>query len=128
MKFEELSDSQWKFIRFHLPPQPRVGRKRANDRKTINGILFVLVTGCRWRDVPRRYGSYITMRKRLRHWSEEGVWDRILSALREYVYEQGKLSLDIVSVDSTLVDSKKVVNSWNSTAKREEKALKSTPP
>ena len=68
------------------------------------------------------------MWKRLRRWSEEGVWDRILSALREYAYEQGKLSLDIVSVDSTLVDSKKVVSSWNSTAKREEKALKSTPP
>src|SRR5512136_710504 len=113
MKFEELSDSQWKFIRFHLPPQPRVGRKRADDRKTINGILFVLMTGCRWRDVPRCYGSYVTMWKRLKRWSKDGVWDRILSALQECAYLKGKLSLTVVSVDSTLVDSKKVASSWN---------------
>lgn len=125
MKFEELSDPQWKFIRFHLPPQPRVGRKRADDRKTINGILFVLMTGCRWRDVPRCYGSYVTMWKRLKRWSEDGVWDRILSALQECAYLKGKLSLTVVSVDSTLVDSKKVASLQNSTAIREERALKS---
>jgi transposase len=128
MEFRELSDAQWKFIRFHLPPQPKVGRKRANDRKTINGILFILITGCRWRDIPRCYGPYITIWKRLKWWSEEGVWDRILSALQGCAYMEGKLSLDIVSIDSTLVDSKKVVSLWSSTATKVEKALKSTPP
>ncbi|WP_416182806.1 transposase [Methanosarcina sp.] len=43
--FEELSDAQWKYIRSHLPPQLKVRRKRINDRQTINGILYVLVTG-----------------------------------------------------------------------------------
>jgi transposase len=52
MEFRELSDEQWKFIRPHLPPQPITGRKRADDRKVINGILFVLITGCRWGDMP----------------------------------------------------------------------------
>jgi transposase len=126
MKFEELSDSQWKFIRYQLPPQPRVGRKRADDRKTINGILFVLIIGCQWRDVPRCYGSYVTMWKRLKRWSTDGVWDGVLSALQECAYLQGKLSLNVVSVDSTLVDSKKVASSWSSMATREEKALKFT--
>ncbi len=32
-KYGELSDSQGKFIRFHLPPQPSAGRKRTDDRK-----------------------------------------------------------------------------------------------
>jgi len=39
MRFAELSDEQWEFIKPHIPPQPIVGRKRADDRKTINGIL-----------------------------------------------------------------------------------------
>jgi transposase len=47
MRFAELTDKQWEFIKPHLPPQPIVGRKRADDRRTINGILYVLNTGCR---------------------------------------------------------------------------------
>jgi len=39
MRFAELSDEQWEFIKPHIPPQPIVGRRRADDRKTINGIL-----------------------------------------------------------------------------------------
>ncbi|WP_080936533.1 transposase [Methanosarcina mazei] len=48
MHFKELSDAQWDYIHLHLPPQPKVRRKRVNARKTINGILYVLVTGCQW--------------------------------------------------------------------------------
>ncbi|MGE5418521.1 MAG: transposase [Accumulibacter sp.] len=33
----------------HFPSQPITGRKRADNRKVINCILFVLITGCRWR-------------------------------------------------------------------------------
>jgi transposase len=43
MEFRELSDEQWEFIKPHLPPQPITGRKRADDRKVLNGILFVLI-------------------------------------------------------------------------------------
>ncbi|MBN1134658.1 MAG: transposase [Methanosarcinaceae archaeon] len=56
MGFNELSDEQWKFIKRFLPPQLITGRKRVDDRKVINGILFVLITGCRWRDMPPCYG------------------------------------------------------------------------
>jgi hypothetical protein len=35
----------------------RLGRPRADDRRTVNGILFVLRTGCRWHDLPREYGT-----------------------------------------------------------------------
>ena len=40
MQFTELNEEQWQFIKPHIPPQPIVGRKRADDRKTINGILY----------------------------------------------------------------------------------------
>jgi transposase len=50
-EFEELTEDQG-LIRPHLPPRPKVGRKRADDRKTINAILYVLITRCRWRDMP----------------------------------------------------------------------------
>lgn len=60
MEFRELSDEQCKFIKLHLPPQPITGRKRADDRKVINGILFVLIIGWRWGDMQKCYGSDTT--------------------------------------------------------------------
>jgi transposase len=57
MRFAELSDEQWEFVKLHLPSQPIVGRKRADNRRTINGILYILTTGCLWYDMPRRYGA-----------------------------------------------------------------------
>lgn len=121
MKFAELSDDQWEFIEPHLPPQPIVGRKRADDRKTINGILNVLITGCRWQDMPRCYGAYQTAWRRHKRWSEEGIWHKILVAVREQAYAIGKLSLETLAVDSTLIDSKKVVNLFGTTDIRDAK-------
>lgn len=110
MKFSDLTEDQWEYIKCFLPPQPKVGRKRADDRRTINGILYILETGCKWEDMPRCYGSYVTAWRRLRRWSEEGVWFKVLCAIRDTAYSAGKLSVDTVSVDSTLIDSKKVGN------------------
>jgi transposase len=47
----------------------------------LNGILYVLTTGCRWMDMPIKYGSYKTAWRRLKKWQDEGVWDKILKEL-----------------------------------------------
>jgi transposase len=125
MKFSDLTEDQWEYIKCLLPPQPRVGRKRAEDRRTINGILYVLKTGCKWKDMPRCYGSYVTAWRRLKRWSEEGIWFKILCAICDTAYHTGNLSIDTVSVDSTLIDSKKVGITQNITVTRDEKELKS---
>jgi transposase len=46
-----LSDEAWKALSPHLP-RGRPGKPRVDDRTVISGILHVLKTGCRWRDVP----------------------------------------------------------------------------
>jgi len=65
MSTVHLTDRQWAFIR---PRSPRVGRgrPRADDRRTIEGILYVLITGCRWQDLPREHGSPTTVWRRLK--------------------------------------------------------------
>ncbi len=78
MKFEELTDEEWELIEPLLPPPAPAGRPRADDRKTLNAILYVLTTGCKWMDLPREYGSYSTAWRRLKRWEEEEVWGRIL--------------------------------------------------
>src|SRR5829696_10560450 len=61
MRKVEITDEHWRRLEPLLPPPRRGrGRPRADDRKTLNGILYVLRTGCRWGDVPRKYGSPTT--------------------------------------------------------------------
>jgi putative transposase len=58
MEFRELSDGGCGVISPFLPPKPRRGgRALSDDRSLINGILYVVTTGCRWREMPRKYGS-----------------------------------------------------------------------
>jgi transposase len=60
MEFRGLSDDEWGVIKPLLPPMSRVCRPMADDRRVINGILYVPTTGCRWMDMPPEYGSYKT--------------------------------------------------------------------
>jgi hypothetical protein len=54
MKFKELSDAEWGIIKLQLPPPASTDRPRADDRKKINGILYVATTGFKWRDMPHK--------------------------------------------------------------------------
>jgi transposase len=66
MSFHEIDDVLWKSIEPYLPPQKsHTGRPRADMSKLINGILYVVMTGCTWKDVPRRYGSKCPQRNNL---------------------------------------------------------------
>ena len=60
-------------------------------------ILYVLRTGCPWRDLPHSYGNWHSIYTRFKRGSEKGLWWRILIALQQ----QGSMRLNIVLVDST---------------------------
>jgi transposase len=75
-----LTDKRRVFIRLLLPPSARTGRPRADDRRTIEGILNILITGCRWQDLPRDYGAPTTAWHRLKQRGEAGVWERLWRA------------------------------------------------
>ena len=61
----DLRDDQWELIAPLLPSQKKRGRPRADDRRTLNGILWVLRSGARWKDLPKEYGSRSTCHRRL---------------------------------------------------------------
>jgi transposase len=107
MKFEELSDEQWRFINPVLPPPAKTGRPRTNDRRTVNVILYVLTTECRWMDLPKKYGADSIAHRRLRRWEKDGVWRKIMDALISEGYSEGKLSIDKLSIDCDTIPAKK---------------------
>lgn len=78
-----------------LPPQARTGRPRADYRRAINGIPYVLITGCKWEDMPREYGAPVTAWRRLKRWQEEGIWQDLMNRLQESTScHEGVLDLD----------------------------------
>lgn len=107
MKFQEISDKQWDMIKPHLPKPAKTGRPRSNDRMILNGIMFVLVTGCRWAEMPKRYGSKSTSHRRLQKWQQEGIWKKVLSDAIKSAHLSGKTQLQKISVDSSTVPAKK---------------------
>ena len=76
----QLTDGEWSVIKPMLPNKPR-GVPRVDDRRTLNGIFWVLRSGAPWRDLPRRYGPHTTCYNRFIRWREAGVWDEIMAAL-----------------------------------------------
>lgn len=75
-----LSDEAWARIAPHLP-RGKPGKPRVDDRRVISGILHVLKTGCRWRDVPEAYGPPTTIYNRFNRWSSRGVWRRLFEKI-----------------------------------------------
>jgi len=79
----ELTAAEWARLAPLLPPQrPPTGRPRNDHRAVLGGILWVLRNRASWRDMPARFGNSNTAYKRYRLWSDSGLWERLLRALR----------------------------------------------
>jgi transposase len=61
-----------------LPNKSR-GIPRVDDRRVINGILWVLRSGAPWRDLPKSFGPYTTCYNRFVRWRRAGVWGQIMN-------------------------------------------------
>ena len=107
MRVEELTDNQWNLLLPSIPPHAPTGRPRADDKSIVNGILYVLMSGYRWMDMPSKYGSYKTAWERHKKWSTKDVWKNMMNSLISRGYNFGLINIDDLSVDSSTVPSKK---------------------
>ena len=106
----ELSDEQWALIAdlFPSPPSnPRGGRPRADAKRCLEGILWVLRSGARWKDLPRSFPSYVTCWRRFSEWSLSGVWDRAWERLVRQLDGQGQVNWDEGFADGSFSAAKK---------------------
>ncbi len=88
-----LSDEPWAVWPQVLPPEASTGRPPHDRRRIIEGILFVLKTGCPRRDVPVEFGNWSTVYERFRLWSHAGLWEQILAALQARQHASGEILL-----------------------------------
>ena len=105
--FEELSDDQWNYVKQYIPTQPRNENIKTEDKRIINGIRYVLETGCPWTEVPRKYGSYLSIHTRLKKWSAEGVLEPILSNIDSNEVYKERLSNYLMTADNQITSKRK---------------------
>jgi putative transposase len=85
----DLADEQWRILEPLLPPPKPGGRPRAVElREVVNGLLYVLGTGCPWRSLPHDLPPWPTVWTYFRHWRDDGTLDRVHDALRARVRRQ----------------------------------------
>lgn len=84
----QLTDEQWLLIEDLFPVEPMTragGRPWVPPRPCLEGILWILTTGARWKDLPKCFPSPSTCWRRLRDWTNSGVfreaWTRVLKKL-----------------------------------------------
>ena len=78
----DLTEAEWDLIAPLIPPAKRGGNKRSVDlREVVNGLMYVLSTGCQWRAIPKDLPPRSTLHDYLDLWSWDGTLDRIHFAL-----------------------------------------------
>ena len=82
---KHIPDVLWSEIEKLIPHKTSmVGRPEFDNRKTLNGIFFVLKTGIQWKELPEKYGAPTTIHSKFMKWCRMGIFEKILKKAREY--------------------------------------------
>ena len=82
----DLTDAEWHWIKDLIPGETGGGRHRDTDlRQVVNGILYLLRSGCSWRMLPKDFPPYTTVFGYYSRWRKDGTAIRIHDALRGQV-------------------------------------------
>ncbi len=111
MARRKISNELWVALEPLIPeftPSPKDGRRRTvDDRAALNGILYALLTGIPWEDLPQElgFGSVMTCWRRLRDWQAAGVWYRLHLAMLRRLREHDQIDWERASLDGASVSS-----------------------
>ncbi|SFJ70937.1 Putative transposase of IS4/5 family [Planctomicrobium piriforme] len=87
--------------------QPKGGRPPHSNREFLEGILFVLVTGCQWEKSPNCFPSPSTCWRRFDEWTRWGIFEGLWFALLMELDELGKIDWSEAAADAWFVRAKK---------------------
>ena len=77
----DLTVSQFEKIAVHIPEKKKTAPREIEYHQIVNGILYRLVNGCSWRNLPKDFPNYKTVFHYSNLWKKEGIWDKILDDL-----------------------------------------------
>lgn len=102
----DLTDEEWAHIAPLIPPARRGGNRRhVDEREVVNGLMYILSTGCQWRAIPKDFPPRSTLYDYFDLWSYDGALDRIHHALYVKCREQAGRE---ASPTAAIIDSQSV--------------------
>jgi transposase len=102
----DLSDEEWALVKPLIPPAKRGGGKRTVVmRNVVDGVMYVLSTGCQWRAIPKDLPPRSTLFDYLDLWSWDGTLERIHHTLYVACREQEERA---ASPTAAIIDSQSV--------------------
>ena len=82
----DLTDVEWRHIELLLPAPKHTGRPREwSLRLILDGIFYLVRSGCSWRMLPEEFPPWPTVHDYYRRWRKDGTWESIHGQLREQV-------------------------------------------
>ena len=117
----DLTDAEWDCIEQLIPPAKRGGGKRTVAmREVVNGLMYVLSTGCQWRYIPKDLPARSTVNDYFCRWSYDGTLDRIHHTLYVLCREQADRE---ASPTACIIDSQSVKSAEKGGPKSIRRAL-----
>ena len=102
----DLTDEEWALVKPLIPPAKRGGNKRhVDERAIVDGLMYILSTGCQWRALPKDLPPRSTVHDYFDLWSWDGTLDRIHHAL--YVKCRERAGRE-ASPSAAIIDSQSV--------------------
>ncbi|CZH22640.1 IS5-like element ISLpn10 family transposase [Legionella pneumophila] len=71
-------------------------KNEASLRRFIEGVWYVLRTGCQWRLLPYYYGHWRQIHRRYKVWSDRGIWSELMSVVSD-------VDIQTMMIDATIV-------------------------
>jgi len=107
----KLSEKQWEKVAPLIPDGPvredGKGRPWKDKRTVLEGVLWIVWTGARWRDLPTLYPPYQTCHRRFQQWVESGVFEQVIETLAKDLQERGAINMSECFIDGTFSLAKK---------------------
>jgi len=102
----DLTDAEWAHVGPVIPPARRGGNRRhVDERAVVNGLMYILSTGCQWRAIPKDLPARSTLYDYFDLWSYDGTLDRLHEALYVKCREQAGRA---ASPTAAILDSQSV--------------------
>lgn len=103
----DVTDEEWALIGPTIPPAKRGGNKRkVNVREVVNGLMYILSTGCQWAALPKDLPPRSTVNDYFLRWDHDGTLGRIHHAL--YVKCREQVAGREASPTAAIIDSQSV--------------------
>jgi putative transposase len=101
----EVNDELWEIVQSilaELDPPAATGRPRTGQREALDGIIYVMRSGCQWNRLPGRFGDDSSVHRTMQRWVAKGVMERLWAVLIENCEELGGVDWEWQSADASM--------------------------